>query len=41
MYSVTSQWMVSIIGNAVIEDGHSGASFALCLRRCQNILLNK
>ena len=24
--------------NAVIEDGHSGASFALCLRMCQSIL---
>jgi hypothetical protein len=29
---------VNQIGNAVIEDGHSGASFALCLRRCQSIL---
>ena len=29
---------VNQIGNAVIEDGHSGASFALCLRMCQSIL---
>ena len=29
---------VNQIGNAVIKDGHSGASFALCLRRCQSIL---
>ena len=32
---------VNQIGNAVIEDGHSGASFALCLRRCQKILISK
>ena len=32
---------INQIGNAVIEDGHSGASFALCLRMCQNILSNK
>ncbi len=32
---------VNQIGNAVIEDGHSGASFALCLRMCQKILSNK
>ena len=29
------------IDDAVVSDGHSGASFEWCLRRCQNILSNE
>ena len=28
------------IGNSVLNDGHSGASFACCLRKCQYLLKN-
>ena len=29
------------IGNRLLDDGHSGSSFAITLRNCQNILRQK
>ena len=39
-FASTQHPMIDLIDNAVIADGHSGASFAICLRMCQRNLKN-